>query len=91
MASRLLPPPRRHGLAAAALAAVLSGCAAPGVGLPNPATVACTRAGGEAMTERHADGSERGLCRLPSGQVCDQWALFRGECGPPAVDRRSGS
>lgn len=65
--------------------------AAKPVGLPNPATVACIRAGGGAFTERAADGSERGLCRLPDGQVCDQWAFFRGECGSGQVDRRPGS
>jgi putative hemolysin len=79
------------------LAALLTGCAAAPasppaadrapphaakpVGLANPATVACIRAG----------GSERGLCRLPDGQVCDQWAFFRGECGSGQVDRRPGS
>jgi putative hemolysin len=61
------------------------------VGLPNPATVACSRAGGVPVTERGPDGAERGLCRLPSGQVCDQWAFFRGECGTTPVDRRPGS
>jgi putative hemolysin len=61
------------------------------VGVPNPATVACIRAGGIASTERAPDGGERGLCRLPSGQVCDQWAFFRGECGSSQVDRRPGS
>jgi putative hemolysin len=61
------------------------------VGLPNPATVACSRAGGVPITERGPDGAERGLCRWPSGMVCDQWAFFRGECGTGQVDRRSGS
>ena len=86
------------------LAALLTGCAATPpaadpapphaakpVGLANPATVACIRAGGVAFTERAADGSERGLCRLPAGQVCDQWAFFRGECGAGQVDHRPGS
>ena len=89
------------------LAALLTGCAAAPasppaadrapphaakpVGLANPATVACIRAGGSAFTERAADGSERGLCRLPDGQVCDQWAIYRGEGGSGQVDRRPGS
>ncbi|NBS65061.1 MAG: DUF333 domain-containing protein [Betaproteobacteria bacterium] len=81
------------------LAALLTGCAADPalphaekpVGLANPATVACIRAGGVALTERAADGGERGLCRLRAGQVCDQWAFFRGECGSGQVDRRPGS
>jgi len=88
---------------AAAMTAILAGCAtgpaadlstpaAPTpVGVANPATIACIRAGGVPSTERGADGSERGLCRLPSGQICDQWAFFRAECGPREVDRRPGS
>ncbi len=55
------------------------------VGLPNPATVACLQAGGVAWSERQPDGAERGLCRLASGQVCDQWAFFRRECGADAA------
>lgn len=61
------------------------------VGLPNPATVTCSRAGGTPAIERGPDGAERGVCRWPSGLVCDQWAFFRGECGTPQVDRRPGS
>lgn len=77
---------------------LITGCAAPPsagvaapVGLANPATLACQRAGGSVVNQRMADGAERGLCRFDSGQVCDQWAFFRGECRPTAVDRRSGS
>ena len=88
---------------AAPMTALLAGCitgpaadratphAPPPVGVANPATTACLRAGGVPSTERSADGSERGLCRLPSGQICDQWACFRSECGPKEVDRRPGS
>lgn len=61
------------------------------VGLPNPATITCSRAGGIPAIERGPDGAERGVCRWPSGLVCDQWAFFRGECGTPQVDRRPGS
>lgn len=53
------------------------------VSLANPATAHCLRAGGQTSTVRDADGAERGLCTLASGQRCDQWAFFRGECGPP--------
>lgn len=88
---------------AAPITALLTGCitgpaadrAAPTaparVGVANPATIACIRAGGVPFIERGADGSERGLCRLPSGLICDQWAFFRAECGPREVDRRPGS
>ncbi len=86
IAPPMAPPP-----APPPTAAPVSPDAAKPVGLPNPATVACIRAGGIASTERGADGGERGLCRLPTGQVCDQWAFFRGECGSSQVDRRPGS
>ena len=86
IAPPMAPPP-----APPPAAAPVSPNAAKPVGLPNPATVACIRAGGIASTERAADGGERGLCRLPTGQVCDQWASFRGECGSSQVDRRPGS
>ena len=79
-------------------AGFVAGCAAPHgagvtepVGLANPATLACLRAGGSVFNERTADGAERGLCRFDAGQVCDQWAFFRGECRSTAVDPRSGS
>jgi hypothetical protein len=32
--------------------------------------------------ERDASGGEYGLCELPDGSTCEEWALFRGECGP---------
>ena len=50
--------------------------------IPNPAAVACVKAGGKSVIVRNPDGSERGDCILPSGTVCDQWAFFRSECGP---------
>jgi len=93
----------RSGFLAAPMTALLAGCiigpaadrtaphAPTQVGVANPATTACIRAGGVPSTERSADGGERGLCRLPSGQICDQWAFFRAECGPGEVDRRPGS
>ena len=86
--------PRRMWLTAVALAAAaLSACAWPGasvapeaaasparVGLANPAAVACVQAGGRTQIERSAAG-ERGICLLPSGLRCDEWAWFRKEAG----------
>lgn len=59
---------------------------APEVGLPNPAAVHCTEAGGRPVTERRPDGSEFGVCLFSDNRQCGQWALFRGEC--PAGGRR---
>jgi putative hemolysin len=56
------------------------------VGLPNPASVHCLEVGGKLHMERSENGGEFGVCDLPDGQRCEEWALFRGECGkgPPA-------
>ncbi|MEI7785526.1 MAG: DUF333 domain-containing protein [Betaproteobacteria bacterium] len=50
------------------------------VGLANPASVACVQAGGRLEIERSAAG-ERGICLLPGGLRCDEWAWFRKEAG----------
>jgi len=47
--------------------------------MANPASAACTQAGGT-LTIVRGDKGEQGLCTLPSGAVCDEWAFFRGEC-----------
>lgn len=46
--------------------------------LANPASVACVKAGGQLLIERSAAG-ERGICLLPGGLRCDEWAWFREE------------
>jgi hypothetical protein len=47
--------------------------------MSNPATAACTRAGGTPSFVQ-TDKGEQGMCSLPSGLVCEEWAFFRGEC-----------
>ena len=47
--------------------------------LANPASVACIQAGGKLEIVR-TDRGEQGMCTLPSGEVCDEWEFFRGEC-----------
>jgi putative hemolysin len=49
--------------------------------MANPASAACTRAGGT-LTFVQSDKGEQGMCTLPSGVVCDEWEFFRGECPP---------
>ncbi len=49
------------------------------VALANPASVACVNAGGKLISKQTKQG-EFGMCKLPSGKVCEEWALFRGEC-----------
>lgn len=43
-------------------------------GMANPAAVYCDELGGKFPNASSGD------CMLPNGTVCDEWALFRGEC-----------
>jgi hypothetical protein len=46
----------------------------------NPASQSCLDAGGK-LRMGGVSHSNRLLCKLPSGLVCERWALRRGECG----------
>lgn len=50
--------------------------------MANPASAACTQAGGT-LTMVRTDKGEVGMCTLPSGVVCEEWKFFRGECPSP--------
>ena len=52
------------------------------VNLPNPASVHCEQNGNQLEIHTIADGSQSGICVFPDGSTCDEWAYFRGECGP---------
>ncbi len=54
----------------------------PLAGMPNPASVYCEENGNQLEIQTAADGSQSGVCIFPDGSVCDEWAYFRGECGP---------
>ena len=45
-----------------------------GTQIANPASVYCIRQGGQ-------NDINTGMCTLPDGTKCDEWALFRGMCG----------
>ncbi len=68
-----------------ALALALGGCSPLGPArmsateMPNPASVNCINMGGKLTLQRTPQG-EWGMCQLPSGKVCEEWALFRGVC-----------
>ena len=52
--------------------------------MPNPASVYCTQQGNKLEIRTAADGSQSGICVFPDGSTCDEWAYYRGECGPAA-------
>ena len=66
----------------------LTACSAPQtqVGLPNPASVYCEQNGGKLEIVTTADGSQSGVCLFPDGSACDEWAYYRGECGPAVIE-----
>ena len=50
--------------------------------LANPATQYCLDNGGHTRPRGQQDDGPSGLCVFPDDSVCDEWAFFRGECGP---------
>ena len=54
----------------------------PPANMPNPASVYCEKNGNQHEIVTATDGSQSGLCIFPDGSSCDEWAYFRGECGP---------
>jgi uncharacterized protein len=52
----------------------------PQAGMPNPASVYCTRQGNKLEIRTAGDGSQYGTCVAPDGSTCDEWAYYRGEC-----------
>ncbi len=53
-----------------------------GAGMANPAAVYCESQGYRIQPVTTADGSQSAICIFPDGSQCDEWAYFRGECGP---------
>jgi putative hemolysin len=56
----------------------------PQASVPNPASVYCEQHGNKLEIRTVADGSQVGICVFPDGSSCDEWAYYRGECGPGA-------
>ncbi len=50
--------------------------------LSNPASAYCEQQGNKLKIVTADDGSQKGVCIFPNGSTCDEWAYFRGECGP---------
>lgn len=71
------------------LATMLAGCTGgateeqlPEHGLANPASEYCIEQGGRLEFRADEDGGELGFCVFADGSECEEWAYFRGECGP---------
>jgi putative hemolysin len=64
---------------------ILSGCTRTGDNnqIANPASVNCGQLGGVLDLVDTPEG-QIGICTLPDGQECEEWALLRGEC--PATE-----
>ena len=54
----------------------------PQANMSNPASVYCTQQGNKLEIVTASDGSQSGICIFPDGSTCDEWAYYRGECGP---------
>ena len=53
-------------------------------GMPNPASVNCTKHGGTLKIETGKDGGQVGICTFRNGKQCEEWAFMRNECSPDA-------
>ncbi|WP_442879345.1 putative hemolysin [Brevundimonas sp.] len=49
----------------------------PRIGMPNPASVHCEKAGGRLDIRTRTGGGEYGVCVFNDGRQCEEWALFR--------------
>lgn len=58
----------------------------PQADMSNPASVYCTQQGNKLEILTADDGSQSGRCIFPDGSACDEWAYYRGECGPAVID-----
>ena len=51
-----------------------------GSGIANPASTSCIQKGGSLEILTDENGGQYGMCTLPDGTKCEEWAFFRGEC-----------
>lgn len=65
------------------ITAVSCPASSPPAGLANPASVNCVKnVGGTLEIRKDPQGNEYGVCHLPDGGECEEWALYRGEPCP---------
>jgi putative hemolysin len=58
--------------------------------LANPAAVYC-EGQGYTVALRTDENGAYGVCIFPDGTECDEWAFYRGECGPGETARATGT
>jgi hypothetical protein len=54
--------------------------------MANPASVYCEEQGYR-LEMRTDENGTYGVCVFPDGSECEEWAFFRGECGPEDVEK----
>jgi putative hemolysin len=57
------------------------------VGLANPASLHCEEQGGR-LEMRDDEKGSHGVCVFEGGGECEEWAFWRGECGPASDEAR---
>jgi putative hemolysin len=50
--------------------------------IANPASVNCEQTMGGTLEIVNTPDGQQGMCHLQERMVCEEWALWRGECGP---------
>ena len=50
------------------------------VGIANPASVNCTKVGGNLVIQKDGTGGQYGLCYFEDNRACEEWALLNGDC-----------
>lgn len=55
--------------------------------VPNPASLYCQQNGYQNEIRTAGDGSQSGFCVFSDGSECEEWAYFRGVCGPEPVKK----
>ena len=61
----------------------------PAADMANPASVHCVDEGYQ-WENRTESGGAVGYCIFPDGSKCEEWAFYRGECGPGGGDAGAG-
>ena len=53
--------------------------------IPNPASQFCADSGGTLRIETRGDGGQYGVCDFGQNNLCEEWALMKGNCPPQGI------